>query len=181
MSLQSTSEVSFGLLIAVSSSGCSHGIQFVQILNLWKLSHFRTKESESVNMVTSQYNADAAVGSFLQVYVIRISSSASFITAGTYLTSWTKDIVCVNSLPEFSAGPLNNFYLEWSIFLRVPCYKMHQKKFYFSGLLFFQNDSSSSDDSFLQLYKKYLKKTTVSSSCVGSSTNFYFINGNGLS
>jgi len=73
------------LLIAVSSSGCSHGIQFVQILNLWKLSHFRNKESENVNMVTSRYTADAAVGPFLQVDVLRISSSSSFITAGTYL------------------------------------------------------------------------------------------------
>jgi len=119
------------LLIKFTSSGCSHCIQSVQILNLWTLSHFRTKESECVNTVTSQFTADAAVGPFLQD-VLRISSLSSSITAGTCLTSGTKDSECVNMTTSvyrnLPLGPLNNFYLEWFIFLRVPCYKMHKKK-----------------------------------------------------
>jgi hypothetical protein len=69
------------------SSGCSHGIQFVQILNLWTLSHFRTKDGECVNMVTSQFTADAAVGAFLQVDVPMVSSLSIFLTSGPYHTS----------------------------------------------------------------------------------------------
>ena len=95
MYLHSTCGASFGpKKITFISSGCSHGIQFVQILHLCNLSHFKTKESECVNMVTSQFTADAAVGHFLQVNVLRISSLHSFLTAGTYLTSGTKDRVC---------------------------------------------------------------------------------------
>jgi hypothetical protein len=81
------------LLITLTSSGCSHGIQFVQILHLWNISHFRTKGSECVNMMTSQFTADAAVGPFLQVDVLTIFSLSSFIPAGT---SGTKDSVNVN-------------------------------------------------------------------------------------
>lgn len=84
------------LVITFTSSGCSHGIQFVQILHLWNLSHFRTKESECVNMVTSKFTADAAVGPFLQVDVLRISSLSSVVTAGIYITSGTNDSVNVN-------------------------------------------------------------------------------------
>ena len=47
-------------------------------------------------MVTSKFTADAAVGPFLQVDVLRISSLSSVVTAGIYITSGTNDSVNVN-------------------------------------------------------------------------------------
>jgi hypothetical protein len=92
------------LLVMFISSGCSHDVQFVQILNIWNLSHFRTKESECVNMVDFMFTADAAVGPFLQVDVLRISSLSSFTTAGIYLTSGNKDSLCVHMVTSQFTG-----------------------------------------------------------------------------
>jgi hypothetical protein len=73
--------------------------------------------------------------------------------------------------------------LEWFIFLLVPCYKMHQKNFLLLWFTFLSKPEMNFLPLMIPSYNfeiQLKKKTTVSSSCVGSSINFYFINRNGL-